>query len=62
MKMTGKEMWNGVAERKKALDGRFVYAVKTTKIYCRPSCPSRRPNKENVEFFETSEAARMAGY
>jgi AraC family transcriptional regulator of adaptative response/methylated-DNA-[protein]-cysteine methyltransferase len=62
MKMTRMEMWNGVAERKKTLDGRFVYAVKTTKIYCRPSCPSRRPNKENVEFFETTEAARMAGY
>ncbi len=60
--MTRIEMWNGVVERKKTLDGRFVYAVKTTKIYCRPSCPSRRPNEENVEFFDTTEAARLAGY
>jgi AraC family transcriptional regulator of adaptative response/methylated-DNA-[protein]-cysteine methyltransferase len=55
-------MWNAVAERNGALDGQFVYAVKSTKIYCRPSCPSRRPNKENVEFFSTAAAARTAGF
>lgn len=62
MNMTHEAMWNAVSERKKALDGQFVYAVKSTKIYCRPSCPSRRPKKENVEFFATGDAARGSGY
>jgi AraC family transcriptional regulator of adaptative response/methylated-DNA-[protein]-cysteine methyltransferase len=56
------KMWNAVLERNRALDGRFVYAVKTTGIYCRPSCPSRRPNRGNVEFFDKPEMARKAGY
>lgn len=43
-------------------DGRFVYAVTTTGIYCRPSCASRRPKPENVDFFEAAEAAEQAGY
>lgn len=49
-------------ERNKALDGTFLYAVKTTKVYCRPTCPSRRPNRENVEFFDSSDAAKRKGY
>lgn len=40
----------------------FVYAVRTTGIYCRPSCPSRRPLKTSVRFFATSELAERAGY
>lgn len=48
--------------RDRTLDGRFVGAVKTTRIYCKPSCPARRPLRENVEFFETSAEARAAGY
>ncbi len=55
-------MWQAVMERNKALDGKFVYAVKTTKVYCRPTCPSRRPNHENVEFFDAPEAAKRKGY
>ena len=43
-------------------DGQFFYAVKTTKIFCRPSCPSRRPERKNVTFFPTVELARAAGY
>ena len=43
-------------------DSLFVYAVKTTGIFCRPSCPSRRPLRESVEFFATGELARAAGY
>ena len=39
--------------RDRNLDGQFVGAVKTTGIYCKPSCPARRPLRENVEFFET---------
>lgn len=48
--------------RNRALDGRFVGAVKTTGIYCKPSCPARRPLRKNVEFFWTPAEARAAGY
>ncbi|MEQ1726432.1 MAG: bifunctional DNA-binding transcriptional regulator/O6-methylguanine-DNA methyltransferase Ada [Sphingopyxis sp.] len=48
--------------RDRALDGQFVGAVKTTGIYCKPSCPARRPLRENVEFFATAAKARAAGY
>jgi len=44
------------------MDGRFVGAVKTTRIYCKPSCPARRPLRENIEFFADGSAARAAGY
>ena len=43
-------------------DGRVIGAVKTTGIYCKPSCPARRPKRENVDFFATAEEARAAGY
>ncbi len=49
-------------QRDKTFDGRFVYAVKSTKIYCRPSCPSRKPKAENIELFNLPELARQAGY
>lgn len=55
-------LWQAVAERRRAADGAFVYAVKTTGIYCRPSCPSRRPQPDRVEFFLLPEAAERAGY
>ncbi len=42
--------------------GQFVYAVRTTGIYCRPDCPSRRPNRRNVQFFSNSAAAEAAGF
>jgi AraC family transcriptional regulator, regulatory protein of adaptative response / methylated-DNA-[protein]-cysteine methyltransferase len=48
--------------RDRSFDGQFVGAVKTTGIYCKPSCPARRPKPENVTFFSTSEEARAAGY
>lgn len=48
--------------RNRVLDGQFVGAVKTTGIYCKPSCPARRPLRENVEFFWTGEEARAVGY
>lgn len=48
--------------RDRAIDGQFVGAVKTTGIYCKPSCPARRPLRENVEFFWTPAEARAAGY
>ncbi|MBI3428548.1 MAG: hypothetical protein HY050_00515 [Actinobacteria bacterium] len=40
----------------------FLFAVKTTKIFCLPNCPSRMPNKENVLFFESGEEAQVHGY
>jgi AraC family transcriptional regulator, regulatory protein of adaptative response / methylated-DNA-[protein]-cysteine methyltransferase len=48
--------------RDRTMDGRFIGAVKTTGIYCKPSCPARRPLRENVEFFWTGEEAASAGY
>ncbi|MDR2872841.1 MAG: bifunctional DNA-binding transcriptional regulator/O6-methylguanine-DNA methyltransferase Ada [Xanthomonadaceae bacterium] len=54
--------WAAVLARDPAADDRFVYAVKTTGIYCWPSSPSRLPRPENVVFFDTAEAAEAAGY
>jgi len=54
--------WAAVLDRDAGADGRFVYAVRTTGIYCRATCPSRRPKRENVEFFETPAEAGGAGF
>lgn len=54
--------WRAVEDRDVRFDGRFVYAVATTGIYCRPTCPSRRPRRDRVRFFGGPEAARAAGY
>jgi len=54
--------WRQVLARDPAADGHFVYAVRSTKIYCRPSCPSRRPARAGVAFFPTVSAAESAGY
>lgn len=54
--------WRAVCARDRSADGSFVFAVSTTGIYCRPSCPARRPLQENVEFFEEGGAARAAGF
>jgi AraC family transcriptional regulator, regulatory protein of adaptative response / methylated-DNA-[protein]-cysteine methyltransferase len=54
--------WQAVLTRDSSRDNVFVYAVRTTKIYCQPSCPSRQPNRKNVEFFDTYEQAELAGY
>lgn len=56
------EKWNAVMRRDKAADNAFVYSVKSTGIYCRPSCPSRRPLRENVGFHRDWSAAEKAGY
>jgi AraC family transcriptional regulator, regulatory protein of adaptative response / methylated-DNA-[protein]-cysteine methyltransferase len=53
---------NAIEQRDKTFDGRFIYAVKSTKIYCRPSCSSRKPKAENLELFNLPELARQAGY
>ena len=54
--------WNAVQHRDASLAGRFVFGVTTTGIYCRPGCPSPRPRRDNVRFFETTDAARAAGF
>lgn len=54
--------WRAVLARDRAADGRFVYAVRTTGIACRPSCPARRPRREHVVFFEALAGARAAGF
>ena len=54
--------WDAVTGRNRALDGVFFYAVRTTGVYCRPSCPSRRPRPENVVFFQTRLGAERAGF
>ena len=54
--------WQQVMARDARQDGRFVFAVRTTGIYCRPSCPSRHPRRESVEFFPNPNEAERAGY
>src|SRR3954447_4926866 len=54
--------WAAFMRRDRGWDGRIIGAVKTTGIYCKPSCPARRPMRENVEFFPTPDEARAAGY
>jgi len=54
--------WAAVVARDKAADGTFVTAVRTTGIYCRPSCTARRPLRENVSFYESNEEAEAAGF
>jgi AraC family transcriptional regulator, regulatory protein of adaptative response / methylated-DNA-[protein]-cysteine methyltransferase len=49
-------------ERDAAFDGVFFTAVRTTKIFCRPTCPARKPFPKNVEFFANTQAAQLAGY
>ncbi len=60
--MVEQQYWQAVETRSRAADGAFVYAVRTTGVYCRPSCPSRRPRRENVRFFPLPEAAEHAGF
>ena len=54
--------WRAVQQRDRNYDGRFVYGVSSTKIFCRPSCPSRRPTAAMVEFFTSPADAQRAGY
>jgi len=56
------QWWEAVLARDATQDGNFVFAVSSTGVYCRPSCPSRRPRRENVAFFQKPEQAEKAGY
>ena len=54
--------WQAVQNRDRRFDGAFVYAVRSTGIYCRCTCPSRRPNRQHVSFFSGPEPASQAGF
>jgi AraC family transcriptional regulator, regulatory protein of adaptative response / methylated-DNA-[protein]-cysteine methyltransferase len=54
--------WQAVVDRDRQADGAFFFAVRTTGVFCRPSCASRAPRRENVEFFPTTDAAEQAGF
>jgi len=56
------DLWRAVLARDTRRDGSFVYAVRSTGIFCRPSCASRRPRRDRVVFYAVPEAARAAGY
>src|ERR1041385_4714401 len=54
--------WHIVLARDRRFDGAFVYAVRSTGIYCKPSCPSRRPRREQVAFFASTTEAEANGF
>ena len=62
MKDTVDIRWTSVMTRDRSADGTFVYAVRSTGVYCRPSCPSRRPRPDRIEFFDDPAGARAAGF
>ncbi len=62
MALDFEDCWQKVLSRDVQADGTFVYGVRSTGIYCRPSCPSRRPRREQASFFELPIAAEQAGF
>jgi len=56
------QLWEAVVAKDARYDGQFVFAVSSTGVYCRPSCPSRRAHRERVSFFDLPEAAEQAGF
>ena len=62
MKLSEETRWQAVVNRDASLDGTFVFAVSSTGIFCRPSCPAKRARRENVRFFDHATAAEQAGY
>ncbi len=61
-RLNPEKCWQAVQERDRSLNGVFVYAVRSTGIYCLPSCPSKRPQRDQVRFFKIPEAAEQAGF
>ena len=59
---TDDDRWTAVVARDKSADGSFVFAVRTTGVYCRPGCPARTPRRENVRFYDDSAEAERAGF
>src|SRR5580700_3095868 len=61
-KSNDSQRWQAVQSRDANQDGEFVFAVSSTGVYCRPSCPAKRPRRENVAFFRLPDDAERAGY
>jgi AraC family transcriptional regulator, regulatory protein of adaptative response / methylated-DNA-[protein]-cysteine methyltransferase len=61
-KSTDDARWDAVVSKDKRADGQFYFSVRTTGVYCRPSCPARRARRENVAFHLSCEAAETAGF
>lgn len=57
-----RDRWDALIARDSTHDGEFVFAVSSTGVYCRPSCPARRPRRENVKFFSRPDQAEKAGF
>ena len=62
VRVNSTQQWQAVVDRDVTQDGKFFFAVSSTGVYCRPSCPARRPRRENVSFFTRPEEAEKAGY
>jgi len=62
VKLNDETRWQAVVGRDASVDGTFVFGVSSTGVFCRPSCPSRRPRRENVRFFDDPVDAERAGY
>jgi len=62
MILTDETMFKALVDKDVAYEGTFVAAVKTTGVFCRPTCTARKPKKENVEFFKTTKEALAKGY
>jgi AraC family transcriptional regulator of adaptative response/methylated-DNA-[protein]-cysteine methyltransferase len=60
--LTDRAQWQAVLDRDRRFDGAFVFAVRSTGVYCRPSCPARRPKRANVAFFPRPDDAEGAGF
>jgi AraC family transcriptional regulator of adaptative response/methylated-DNA-[protein]-cysteine methyltransferase len=61
-KMTDEARWQAVMAKDKSADGQFLFSVRTTGIYCRPSCPARPARRENIAFHASCDAAEAAGF
>jgi AraC family transcriptional regulator of adaptative response/methylated-DNA-[protein]-cysteine methyltransferase len=60
--MQEEQYWQAVLQKDRHLDGVFVYGVRSTRVYCHPSCSSRKPRREQVAFFSSPEQAEQAGF
>jgi AraC family transcriptional regulator, regulatory protein of adaptative response / methylated-DNA-[protein]-cysteine methyltransferase len=59
---TNERRWQAVVDRDSSLDGAFVFGVSSTGVFCRPSCPAKRPGRKNVSFFDDATQAEQSGY
>ncbi|MCH9024223.1 MAG: methylphosphotriester-DNA--protein-cysteine methyltransferase family protein, partial [candidate division Zixibacteria bacterium] len=62
LNLTENQMYKALVEKDEAFEGIFIAAVKTTGIFCRPTCRARKPKKHNVEYFRTANEALLRGY